>query len=151
MDVLPLCITSMMQLDWASMVLGAGFYVFCQLLSGKMAVGFLRRQRETQPLRKDPAVLEDNDIEELGSQTKPEPDAEPELQPAALESATDTRISMLAATCLILAAAVIRIAYFRGAHGNSLDNCPYTLHTAPYTEGHFDSVQSVYDSREEFM
>merc|ERR550532_3140961 len=139
----------MMQLDLAPMFLGAGLYVFCLLLSGKMMTGFQRRRRETQPLRKDASVLDDNDIEEMGSQSKPEPDAEPEAQPATSGDQRIRRISMIVATGLILAAIITRAAYMSGDDGNSLDNISDVVATANLAQADPQQQQAEGDFLEE--
>jgi len=165
MEVLTLLITSMMQLDMAPMFLGAGLYVFCLLLAGKM--GLQRRVRETQPFGKDLSVFEDNDIEELSSQSQPEPDAEPEAQPATKEDHQCRQISTIVATGLILTAVIIRAVYVSGADGNSVNNFADVVATgnlaladpqeaaadlleeASHTEVQFDSLQHANDVGEE--
>merc|ERR1719433_921226 len=132
-------ITSMMQLDLVPMLLGAGLgaglYAYSLLLSRKMAAGSQRRL-ETQKLGEDATDLCDNGAkEELGSQSKPEPDAEPAAQPAMTGDQPTKRLSTIVATCLILAAVIItRAAYMSGDNGNSLDNLLDAVATANLAE-----------------
>jgi len=112
MEVFIFPTTFMMQLDLVPVLLGIGLCAFGQLLSGRMVNNLLeRRQREIQPLGKDPTVLEGDGIEELGSQTKPEPDPEPEVQPDKSRYRQHRRLSMIVAAGLIFAAIVIQTVY----------------------------------------